>query len=222
MDGVRLAQISNAAGAGFKCKKLVGMSHDNHNNEQEWVTLLMQGDQKAFEAIYREYAADLYRYARRNIAVSEDCEEIIQELFESLWRRREALGHVTALRAYLFRIVKYKVIRYIRHSKVKERYVEHYKFFEAVYESMSEEDRDPAVLQAMIRKSLSQLPERCQLAVNLRLTENLSNTDIALRMNIKKRTVENYMVAALAHLRASCRDLYKQHLPNPQSSPASD
>ena len=50
-----------------------------------------------------------------------------------------------------------------------------------VYINSSEPERNPAELRAMIEKGLAKLPERCRLAVMLRLTENLSNTDIAQR-----------------------------------------
>ena len=61
-------------------------------------------------------------YVRRSIPVKEDCEEIVQEVFESLWIKHEGLHHVTALRAYLFKMVKYKIVDYIRHSLVKKKY----------------------------------------------------------------------------------------------------
>jgi len=175
-------------------------------NDTELTTLLNTGDKIAFETIYRKYAAGLYRYARKNIGLKEDCEEIIQEVFESLWTRRESLEHVTVLNAYLFRMVKYKVIRYFQHHAVRKKYEEHFKLFEAVYESIREEERDPSVL-AMLEKTIARLPERCQFALKLRLTENLSNSDIARRMNIKKSTVENYFVTALSYLRGSCHNL---------------
>jgi RNA polymerase sigma-70 factor (family 1) len=185
------------------------MSPYQNHTDTELVTLLIQGDQMAFEAIYRKYASDLYKYARRNIPLKEDCEEIVQDIFTDLWTRHESLGHVTVLNAYLFRMVKYKVIRYFQHSAVKRKYEEHYKLFEAVYESSNEQERNPAAIKAMIEKGLAKLPERCRLAVMLRLTENLSNSDIAKRMNIKKRTVENYMVTAFNHLRSAYPDLHK-------------
>lgn len=185
------------------------MSPYQHHTDAELVTLLVQGDRIAFETIYRKYASDLFKYARKNIALKEDCEEIIQDIFADLWSRHETLAHVTVLNAYLFRMVKYKVIRYFQHGSVKRKYEEHYKLFEAVYDNSSEPERNPAELRAMIEKGLAKLPERCRLAVMLRLTENLSNTDIAQRMNIKKRTVENYMVAAYNHLRSTYPDLHK-------------
>lgn len=181
-----------------------------HNySDAELITLLVQGDQAAFESIYRRYAANLYKYAARNIQSKEDCKEIIQDIFTDLWSRHESLAHITVLNAYLYRMVKYKVIRYFQHSAVKRKYEEHYKLFEAVYDSSSEAERDPTALRSMIEKGLANLPERCRLAVTLRLTENLSNGDIAKRMNIKKRTVENYMVTAFNHLRSIYPDLNK-------------
>ena len=185
------------------------MNPYHNHSDTGLITLLIQGDQAAFESIYRRYAGDLYKYARKNIPSKEDCEEIIQDIFTDLWSRHDTLGHVTVLNAYLFRMVKYKVIRYFQHSAVKRKYEEHYKLFEAIYDNSSEQERNPAAIRSMIDKGLAKLPERCRLAVMLRLTENLSNGDIARRMNIKKRTVENYMVTAFNHLRSVYPDLHK-------------
>jgi RNA polymerase sigma-70 factor (ECF subfamily) len=186
--------------------------YQNHT-DTELVSLLIEGNPTAFEAIYRRYASDLYRYARKNISSKEDCEEIIQDVFESLWTRHDELEHVTVLSAYLFRMVKYKVIRYFQHSAVKKRYAEHYLLFEAVYESWGEQDKEGSPVQSLIDKGLADLPERCRLAVKLRLTEDLSNGDIAKRMNIQKSTVENYMVTAFNHLRTLYPHLYKATYP---------
>ena len=177
--------------------------------DTELITLLSEGSQRAFESIYRKYASDLFRYARKNIAVKEDCEEIIQGVFESLWARRESLRHITILKAYLFRMVKYKVIRYFQHKAVKGKYAEHYILFEAVYDTVPEQERTAESIQDMILKRIAELPERCQMAFKLRLLENLSNGEIAQRMNIRRETVENYMVRAFSHLRAFQQEIYK-------------
>jgi RNA polymerase sigma-70 factor (ECF subfamily) len=184
------------------------MPYHNHS-DTELLALLILGDAQAFEVIYRRYVSNLYRYARKNISVKEDCEEMVHDIFESLWLRRRELGHVTALNAYLFKMIRYKIIRYFQHNSVKKRYAEHYALFEALYENSSDNDRDQQSMERMIAKGLANLPERCQMAVKLRLTENLSNADIARRMNIKKSTVENYIVAALSHLRSLSSQLKK-------------
>lgn len=175
--------------------------HDQ--SDANLVDLLIQGDKKAFEVIYRRYVAALYRYAAKNISAKEDCEEIIQDVFESLWVRHSELHHVTALSAYLYRMVKYKVIRYFQHSKVKKSYADHYRLFEATYTTQEIGEEEKKSMMELIEHGLTLLPERCQLAIKLRLKENLSNKEIAERMNITKSTVENYIVKAVSHLRAT-------------------
>ena len=184
------------------------MKPEGDDSEIDQIRHLMSGDTQAFEEIYRAHAANLYRYARRNISNKEDCEEIIQDIFESLWQRRNSLGHITALEPYLFRMVKYKVIRYFQHSKVKQRYADHYRLFEAIYENSPVDERDSDRYHAILEQGLAKLPERCRFAVRLRLMENLSNADIASRMQITKGTVENYMVTALRHLKEIKHDFY--------------
>jgi RNA polymerase sigma-70 factor (family 1) len=182
------------------------MSRNAPLNDLELLSLLREGDTNAFEEIYKRYATSLFRYARKSISSKEDCEEIIQDIFLSLWQRHHELAHITVLNAYLFQMVKYKVIRYLQHSVVKKKYADHYRLFEAVYDSTEESDREHTI-QELINKGLAKLPERCQQAVKLRLTENLSNGDIARRMNIKKSTVENYIVVAVSQLRTVHRSL---------------
>lgn len=181
-----------------------------HNHmDTELVDLLGRGDRQAFEVIYRRYAKDLFGYALRKIKAREDCEEMIHDVFESLWKRKEELL-ITSLRHYLFTSVRYSVIRYFSHREVKRKFAEHYHLFEAVYDSMQEApERDPQTIHARLLQHLQQLPERCQEAIRLRITENLSNGEIATRMSISKGTVQLYISTAFAHLRGSYDKIFR-------------
>lgn len=163
------------------------------------------GDSKAFSRVYSQYGKRLYHFARKNIKVKEDCEEIIHDTFLDLWNRREKLTHIISLEGYLFQIVRYKVVRYFRHKGVIQKFEAHYKFFEILYEIPSFELQENEPLQNTIEKCLVGLPHRCREAISLRIFKNLSNDEIANHMRITKGTVKNYMIAAFAHLR-SCRD----------------
>lgn len=179
-----------------------------HHTDPELVDLLNAGNERAFEAVYRRYVGEMYRLARRNISVSEDCEEMVQDVFESLWARHQEIK-VDSLRHYLRTSIRYKLIRYFYNKGVKKRYVDHYTFFEVLYESAEPEARNPETLRDLLLKGLEGLPDRCRAAIKLRITEDLSNGEIAERMNITKKTVELYMSKALAHLRATFPELYK-------------
>lgn len=183
------------------------MNTYEHYTDSDLVALLVKGNAKAFEAIYMKYSPELYAYARRNVPTEEDCEEIVQDVFEEIWQQHHKLTFVTVLKGYLYRLLRFRIVRYFRHENVRRRYEEHYKLFEAMYDTFSEGAIDEGINEK-IEEGLAALPERCQEAVKLRLKENLSNDDIAVRMNIKKSTVENYMAAAVKHLRATFPKLY--------------
>lgn len=177
--------------------------------DTELVYLLRHGNHQAFEVIYRRYAKELFGYALRKIKVREDCEELMHDVFESLWTRREELM-ITSLRHYLFTSVRYMVIRYFSHREVKRKFAQHYQLFETVYESMDEDQhRDPQAIHAALLQHIHNLPDRCQEAIRLRITENLSNGEIAKRMNINKSTVQLYISKAFAHLRNSYGNIFK-------------
>lgn len=137
---------------------------------------------------------------------TEAAEEMVQDVFVSLWQRRVEL-EITSIKAYLFSSVRYHIIRFVKHEKVKRKYEEHYRLFEAAYENTPEPQRNPELLSQKISALTTQLPERCRQALQLRLMENLSNTEIAHRMHISKRTVETYISQAFDLLRQYPKDL---------------
>ena len=165
----------------------------------ERVTLFVTGDRSAFARIYHAHFSELYRYAHGTISDKEECEEIIQDIFVSLWRRRESLPPLTSLRAYLFSMVRYKIVDYLRRNNVRRRFEEHYRLFESVYDTAPEESTADELL-VLMEKKIEELPSRCRQAIRLRL-EDLSYKDIAVRMNISVSTVEKQIVRAMEHLR---------------------
>jgi len=177
--------------------------------DEEKLELLKSGDSEAFSFFYSKYASPLYQFTRRNIYLREDCEEIIQNIFLDLWSRRKRLDHLTSLQGYLYKMVRYKVIRYFQHKGVVKKFEEHYKLFEVFYENPSFEEHKKDSLQDQIEECLTGLPKGCCEAIRLRVFENLSNTEIADRMSITKGTVENYMVTAFDHIRSCSHKLFK-------------
>jgi RNA polymerase sigma-70 factor (family 1) len=178
-------------------------------NDTHLLALLNAGDDTAFRVIYKQYVKSLLSYCRRNIERPEDCEEIVQEVFESLWARRQSLK-IVSLRHYLFSAARYKIIRYFQHRKVKQKYEAHYKFFQEVYDAIEKDEKeDIELIQQKLDRCLNDLPERCQVVFRLRLYENLSNSEIAERMKITKKTVEVYIFKAFSHLRNSYHKIYR-------------
>ncbi len=168
--------------------------------------LLATGNTLAFQRLYQRMVNPLYRYLRKNISSHEDCEEILQDVFTDLWNRREQLSEVRSLDAYLYQSVRYKIIRYIQHRGVVKRYEDHYRFFESLYESPQVEQEENN-LQVRILEKIELLPHHLQQVIQLRLKEELSNGEIAERLQITKRSVETYLNQAFRYLRMHGRDL---------------
>lgn len=186
----------------------------NSISDHELLAALAGGDRRAFEIIYNKYAPELFRHIRRNIQLKEDCEEILQDVFEWLWRNR-ARGNIYSLWGYLYTAANSKVLMYFRKSKARLNYERHFRVFEIEYDYMQGDQTsrtiDPEAFKDLLESSLAKLPLRHQEAFRLRMLENLSNAEIAKRMNIKKDTVENYFVRVLSHLRESYNDAWNTH-----------
>src|SRR5258705_5965941 len=74
--------------------------------ERAWVERIQTGDLHAFEALYRRYWERLYAFAFRYLRSKEDSEEIVQEVFFPIWRRREHWVPAGAVRNYLYLAVR--------------------------------------------------------------------------------------------------------------------
>jgi RNA polymerase sigma-70 factor (family 1) len=178
------------------------------HTDTDLVIMLANSNQTAFETIYRRYASELYRFARSRILSGEDCREMVQDVFESLWVRRQSLS-IDSLRSYLFSSVRYMIIRHLYQRGVKQRYLDHYNTFSELFDTISTEE-DPDELQKTLVKALEGLPDRCRDAMTMRLRENLSNGEIAERMQVTKKTVENYMSQAILHLRSTLKEVLRR------------
>lgn len=170
------------------------------------VDKLRTGSAEAFETIYRRYSRELYNYARKHVPTPEDCDEIIQNTFVQVWTRRETLPENLILAPYLFTMVRYSIVRYIQHSKSKKRYADHFRLFAALYEEPTDPIKSTVTLYDMLEQGIADLPARCGDAVKLRFIENLTNAEVAKRLNISKRSVANYITEALKHFRKMARE----------------
>lgn len=170
-------------------------------NDLDLLRQLATGSAAALEGIYARYAAALFGYARKRIGEVEACEEIVQELFISLWERREYLGHVTNLKAYLYQGVRFRTVNHIAHSTVRVQYAKYYEAFAERYDTVTEEKLNLLDFNETLERSLSSLPENCQKVFRMSRMEHLTIPEIAERMQLNPRTVENYITQALKHLR---------------------
>lgn len=174
----------------------------------EPISLIEAEDEKTFESLYNLFADRLYRYVYCRVRSKAQTEEIVQEIFVSLWRNRRKLEINTSVEAYLFSAAKYKILSFVRSEKVRKKYAEDFTIFASKhYDNSVEEMTDLMDLQFVINKRIAELPEKCQTAFRMSRIEHEPIPRIAEKMNISTGTVENYISRALKHLRTSLGEL---------------
>jgi len=157
---------------------------------------LKKNDTKVFTDIYNDYWKTLYISSYNLLKDKELCEEIIQDVFTDLWKAREKLEIRISLKSYLYACVRYKVFSEFRKNKIQK--VELFedlnqRFLYATPETklMHQE------LVAQIETIVNTLPTRCQEVYRLSRNKQLSHKEIAEKLNISTKTVENHITHAL-------------------------
>ncbi|MVT10545.1 RNA polymerase sigma-70 factor [Chitinophaga tropicalis] len=155
-------------------------------------------DPTAFTEIYHQYWKLLFSVAANKLGNLADAEEVIQDVFADLWRRRADIQIEHSLKSFLAAAVRNQVF-----SRMARRHREQ------VNESSWSETQEPSVEQALHVKELhthitglaASLPERCRLVYKLSREEGWSNKTIAIALNISEKTVESQITKALRVIR---------------------
>lgn len=178
-------------------------------SQESVVLYLNKGKVDAFEQIYQSYWSELYSYAYNILRDKAVCEEIVQEIFFSLWTKRRELQITHSIRAYLFTAVKFQTLNYIKSEKLKRNYAASYGDFKKIlFDNSNEENIHLADLKNLVENEVSKLPEKCQQIFRMSRNEHHSIKNIADLLNISHKTVENQLSKALKQLRSSLGQLF--------------
>lgn len=165
-------------------------------------------DEQAFELLFRRYYVRLCGFANKFIANSDEAEEIVQEVFLNIWKKRNQLQLSNEIKPYLFKSVQNLCFNFIEHKKVVDNY---YSVIELVYKNQTEDfNTYESVLygefQSRAESAIQSLPEQCRHIFQLSRVEGLKYAEIAQKLGISVKTVETQMSRALLKLKAELKD----------------
>ena len=162
---------------------------------------LARKDESTFEQVFKSYYKNLHGYAFAIIKDEMEAEEVVQQVFYKLWERAEKFSFQGPLGAYLYRAVHNESLNYLKHQKVKAGYRMH-----VVRTAKDQSDDMPDTrnkeLEHKLAMALNELPEQCRTIFQLSRFEELKYREIAEKLDISVKTVENQMCKALKILRA--------------------
>lgn len=170
-------------------------------SEQEIVGAIREGNERIFEETFRKYYQSLCNYANSILKEMDEAEEVVQNLFLSIWEKRIDLEISISLKSYLYRAVHNHCLNRIKHLKVREEYQQYaVNFYDASYESVSQTVMKNE-LEIKIEEAIRKLPEQCRLIFQMSRFEELKYHEIAEQLEISPKTVENQIGKALKILR---------------------
>jgi len=181
------------------------MKENASQQEAEWLHRIQKNDEQALALLMRQYYSDLYNYAARftpDDALIKDC---IQEVFISLWQRRQTVGIILSPKFYFLRAIKNKVLksldsarRKIGNQTLPEEYDFSHEFsIEKIIIAKQVSEQNAARLKSI----LALLSKREKEVIYLKYYQYLDNGQIADLMNISRQSVYNLLHDAIRKLK---------------------
>lgn len=172
----------------------------NRSIEEKHLQALYKGDQRAFEVLFLHYQPKIVYFLTGFIKDKEQARDMAQDIFLSIWNNKEKLPEINSFQAYLFKMAKNAVCNYFDHLVVNERFIA-----EQLNQPSKADNTEEIIfanqLQRMIDATVDKMPQQRKQIYIMSRVQGISNAEIAEKLNINKRTVENHLTAALADLR---------------------
>jgi RNA polymerase sigma-70 factor (family 1) len=163
--------------------------------------LLRSGDRLAYEEIYHRYKFVLHNHAWNKIRNKEEAQDALQEVFATLWAKREGLTIGDNLSGYLYSAVRNRVLNQIARKDIQGRYIASIKAFADTQPVVTDHRVRENQLRELIDKEIAALPPRMRQVFDMSRKEHLTYKEIAARLGTSEETVKKQVSGALKTLR---------------------
>lgn len=183
------------------------MQDFSHYTDLELLQLLKGGDPRPMTEIYDRYWLLLYRHALRMLHAEEEAEDVLQDIFSTLWGRVGDLNLEGSLSGFLYGMLRNKVLNRMAYHKVREDHLRSLGAFEESGEVMPDQLLRDKELARIIEEEIRRLPSKMRAVFELRHREELSYREIAEQLDVTEHTVRKQISNALHILRDRLRRL---------------
>ena len=168
---------------------------------KELVKRLKNGDLRAFDELYKMYSSKLLYFTLGYVRSNEDAEDIVQEVFLTIWRKHKKIKEEHSFNSYLFTITFNAIKKYFRKKGIEKKHLELFLKTKntSINNVTSKVEYDDLANQ--VEKIIDAFPDRRKEIFRLSRESHLSNQEIAEKLNITKKTVENHITTSLKVLR---------------------
>lgn len=175
-----------------------GLLKDSDNS---LVEQLKTNEIEAFDSLFHRYSEKLYGFSFSLLKKHEDSKEIVQEAFILIWKKRNNIDSSKSFKSYLFQISYNLIIDQLRYRLKDNEFRE---FLAGYFESEKielETRIDCETIEKKVKIALEELPEKRRRIFVLSREAGLSHKEIAAKLGISVKTVENQITLSLRHIR---------------------
>lgn len=173
--------------------------------DTELLSFLKEDRELGMKYLFDNYYNYMCHAVYKIIPDSVTVEDIVQDVFLEIWKKRQQLNVTISFKAYLRRAAVNKSLNFIRSRRlvfeeedtIKETFID---------EADSQRDLEVDELKLVITEAVDSLPEKCRLVFSLSRFEELSYKEIAAQLSISVKTVENQISKALKILRIAVKE----------------
>lgn len=169
--------------------------------EKETIKKLRNGDVYSFDEVFRKFNKRIYFFSVSYLKSREEAEGIVQEVFLSLWKNRTNIKLQSDFQAYLFSITFNAIKKRFRKLEREKKHLKAYSLAVDTKDGSADPEIEYNQLTELLEESIDRLPARQKEVFLLNKREGLTAEEIAERLNISKRTVENHLFRAKAFLK---------------------
>lgn len=159
---------------------------------------LSKGNKRVLDEIYNRYHQKIFGFALSYLKNEDDAYDIVQEVFINLWNNRSSLKKYSRIEPFIFTATKNSVISLFRKKATERKYLEYLGNITIPNNIGTRELTDFSFLEEQYEALISKLPEKRKEIFILSRKKGLTNKEIANKLRISEKTVENQLTKALA------------------------
>ena len=178
------------------------MTEYTNFTDTELAVLLKESDHKAYAVIYDRYKFLLYAHAYKKLQDREEARDVVQEVFITLWNKRDSVIAQSNLAGYLYTVLRNTILNLFARKEVRTRYTDSMAAHFTYDYSPTDHGIRSQQLATLIDREISALPARMQEVFVLSRKGHLNRKEISLQLGISEATVDRQIANALRILRA--------------------
>lgn len=170
-------------------------------DDQQLIKAIVQRDKRLFEVFYKKYYQQLFAVAYRYVGKTQIAEEIVHDVFITIWNKAEQLNIQYSMKSYLFKSIVNSSLNFLKKEKSDAQKQEAYVSVQdghAVNDDLVDTEE---ILLKNLENALEMLPEKCRQVMYLSRFGKLKQQEIALQMDISVKTVKNHLTYGFHKLR---------------------